>query len=195
MTAPKPALEEVTGYLGVGSLQVLGAFFVIDGYTGFFSLVELYAKSSAVAILFTVPLLVISYVVGMLSSLACEVILERAIRPHLTPTLFAMALATRREPLMVRYAEVERHSRLLHGCTFAFLLLAFGSLAERSNMPGYGVVGTVCFVIGLFIAILCPLLARRLQSELKRYVLAVGESPTYGDATLPISPGKALNAH
>jgi len=175
MPAPKPAVEEVSGYLGVGSLQLLGAFFIIDGYTGFFTLVELYAKSSAVAILFTVPLLVISYVLGMLTSLATEVGLERAVRPHLTAELFALALNTGKEPLIARYAEVERHSRLLHGCTLAFLLLAFGCLAERTNMPGYGVVGTVCFIVGVCIAFLCPFLARRLQSELKRYVLAVAE--------------------
>ena len=134
MPATKPALEEVTGYLGVGSLQFLGAFFIIDGYTGFFTLVELYAKSSAVAILFTIPLLVISYVLGLLSSLAAEVVLERAVRPHLTAELFAIALNTGKEPLITRYAEVERHSRLLHGCTLAFFLLALGSLAERTNM-------------------------------------------------------------
>jgi hypothetical protein len=178
MPTTKPALEEVSGYLGVGSLQLLGAFFIIDAYTGFFTLVELYAKSTAVAILFTVPLLVISYVLGMLSSLAVEVALERAVRPHLTAELFATALRTGKEPLIARYIEVERHSRLLHGCTRAFLLLAFGFLAERVNMSTYSVVGTVCFIIGIGIAILCPFLARRLQSELKRYVVAAAR----GDA-------------
>ena len=182
MPATKPALEEVSGYLGVGSLQLLGAFFIIDAYTGFFTLVELYAKSSAVAILFTIPLLVVSYVLGMLSSLATEVILERVVRPHLTAELFAVALNTGKEPLITRYAEVERQSRLLHGCTLAFLLLAFGSLAERTNMRTYGAVGTVCFIIGVCIAILCPFLARRLQSELKRYVLAAATPRAKSDA-------------
>ena len=78
--------------------------------------------------------------------------------------------------MIARYAEAERHSRLLHGCTLAFLLLALGSLAERTNMPGYGVVGTVCCIIGVCIAALCPFLARRLQAELERYVLAVAAS-------------------
>ena len=136
MPIPKPALEEVTGYLGVGSLQLLGAFFVADGLTGFYSLVEHYSKASSFAILFTVPLLVISYVLRLFSSLAVEATAEKLFRPVLNPVLFATTIMLARDPLTSRYLDVERHSRLLYGCTLAFLLLAVGSLLEQRNMPG-----------------------------------------------------------
>ena len=65
MASNKPVLEEVSGYLGVGSLELLGAFFVLDGISGFLSFIELYAKTSAWAILVTVPALVVAYVLGL----------------------------------------------------------------------------------------------------------------------------------
>jgi hypothetical protein len=182
MSPTKPALEEVTGYLGVGSLQLLGIFFVVDGLTGFYSLVEVYSKSSSFAILFTVPLLVISYVLGLFSSLAAAVFVERGFRSRLSADLFARVVQLGKEALTARYAEVERHSLLLYGCTLAFLLLAVGSLAERNNMPGFESVGTSCFFLGLVIGVACPFLARHLQSELKSYVLAVEHSSVKNDA-------------
>ena len=182
MPTTKPALEEVSGYLGVGSLQLLGIFLVVDGLTGFYSLIEIYSKSSSFAILFTVPLLVISYVLGLFSSLATEVLIEHILKPTLDAELFAIVVLLAREPLTARYAEVERHSRLLHGCTLAFLLLAVGSLAERTNMPGYESVGNTCFVLGLTLAAVCPFLARRLQSDLKSYVIAIKSASPARDA-------------
>ena len=68
MTPSKPALEEVTGYLGVGGLLLLGLFFVVDGQTNFWTTVEMYTKTGSFAILFTLPLLVISYVLGLLAA-------------------------------------------------------------------------------------------------------------------------------
>lgn len=55
MTPTKPSLEEVTGYLGVGALLMLGVFFLFDGPTNVWVTVEQYAKTSSFAILFTVP--------------------------------------------------------------------------------------------------------------------------------------------
>lgn len=182
MATTKPALDEVSGYLGVGSLQLLGAFFIVDGLTGFYLLVEKYAGASAFAIIFTVPLLVISYVLGLLSSLAVEALMQVFVKPALAPSLYAQAVRSGSEPLVARYVEVERHSRLLHGCTFAFVLLGSGSFLEQRNLEGFGSVGVLCFVAGIVIAALCPILAFRLQTELRSYVQAVVATSTGGDA-------------
>ena len=40
MSPTKPSLEEVTGYLGVGALLLLGIFFIVDGFTNFWTTVE-----------------------------------------------------------------------------------------------------------------------------------------------------------
>lgn len=173
MTATKPSLEEITGYLGVGSLLLLGVFFVIDGPTNFWTTVEKYANTASFAILFTVPLLVIAYVLGLLASLTVQVAIERMLTPVLTPELFALAAHKSREPLLNRYLEVERTSRLLHGCTLAFVLLAIGSLLERRYLPpGQESVSTICFILGIAISGACPFLSRHLQRQLSRYIAA-----------------------
>jgi hypothetical protein len=135
--------------------------------------VEHYAKTSSFAILFTVPLLVISYVLGLLSSLAVQSLHDRLFTPILSPNLFAAAAKKTREPLLNRYLEVERHCRLLHGCTLAFLFLGVGSMSVGRYLPaGQESVALVCLAIGLGLSFSCPFLARRLQLQLKLYVQA-----------------------
>ncbi len=163
MSPTKPGIEEVSGYLGVGSLLLLGAFLIADGLTGFYLLVAHYAKEPAFAILFAVPLLVISYVLGLFSCLAAELVVKRFALPRLDSRLFAAVVRSDKAALLARYLEAERHSRLLYGCTFAFLLLGVGSLVVRPRMSGFDSVGTACFVIGILLAALCPLLARTIQ--------------------------------
>ena len=166
MYPSKPGVEEVSGYLGVGSLQLLGAFLIADGLTGFYLLLAHYAKEPAFAILFAVPLLVISYVLGLFSCIAVELAVKRFASPLLNSKLFAAVVRSNRESLLARFLESERHSRLLYGCTLAFLLLGVGSLIVRPRMSGFDSVGTACFLIGLLLAGLCPLLARTIQRNL-----------------------------
>ena len=173
MTSTKPSLEEVTGYLGVGALLLLGIFFIIDGFTNFWITVEQYAKTASFAILFTVPLLVICYVLGLLASLTIQALLDRFLPLILNAGLFAAAAQKGREALLARYLEVERHSRLLYGCTLAFLLLALGSLAVQKYLPpGQEAVSLACLVVGVVLATACPVLARHLQQHLRSYVSA-----------------------
>jgi len=40
----KPILEDVTGFLGVGTLEILGIFFILDGAYGFLSFIEYIPK-------------------------------------------------------------------------------------------------------------------------------------------------------
>mgnify|MGYP000851875848 CR=1 FL=1 len=184
MSSAKPSLEEITGFLGVGALLLLGIFFIIDGFTNFWVTVEQYARTGSFAILFTVPLLVISYVLGLLASLTVQTLIERLLPPVLSPGLFAAAAQKHREPLLNRYLEVERHSRLLYGCTLAFLLLAVGSLAVQKYLPpGQELVAVACFVIGVAMASACPVLARRLQLQVSLYVDAFeSRAPAASDA-------------
>ncbi|MDO9178040.1 MAG: hypothetical protein Q7U16_06905 [Agitococcus sp.] len=173
MTDSKPAIEEVSGYLGVGSLELLGIFFILDGISEFLEFIEIYAKTSTWAVLVTVPALVVAYVIGVFSSLGAEIVLSRYMRPILTPELFAYVTSSKNEQLVQRYADAERHSRLLYGCSIAFFLLAIGSWLEVRMMGKFGFVGYVGLVAGLGISLLCPLLARYIQAELIPFVEAV----------------------
>ena len=174
MPPTKPALEEVSGYLGVGSLQLLGAFFIIDGATNFVPFIEPIFKTTTWTLLATVPLLVISYILGLISSLGAEAIVTRVVQPPLTAELFAAVSASGNDMLVQRYIDVERHTRLLHGCIVSFVVLALGCWSEVGMLNKFGFIGYLCLAGGLVIALLCPVLAWRLQRQLVPFIVAVG---------------------
>lgn len=76
MDQPK-SLEAATAYIAVGSLQVLGIFFVLDGLFGFLTFIEEYAKTTAWGILVSVPLITVSYLLGVLSGSIADAFFER----------------------------------------------------------------------------------------------------------------------
>lgn len=162
----KPTLEEVTGYLGIGSLEILGMFFIIDGRANFVPFAEPIVSTTVWALLATVPLLVVSYVLGLISSLAAEAILTHVMPRSRMAELFADISTSGIEPLIQRFADVERHSRFLYGCTFAFIVLAIGCWSEVAMLDRFGFVGYLCLAGGIVISFICPLLALRLQREL-----------------------------
>lgn len=166
MGTSKSALEEFSGYLGVGSLELLGIFFILDGTHDFLGFVERFAQTNAWAILVSVPLLVVAHVLGLVSSLAVDSLIKRIFRPILTPKLFAQVALSSNQLLIQRYVEADRNSRLLYGCALAFMLVAIGSRVEVGMMQECGVVGYIGFGSGLAGAVVCPYLARRLQSEI-----------------------------
>lgn len=178
MADGKPALEEVTGYLGVGSLEMLGIFFALDGISGFLSFIEIYAKTSAWAILVTVPILVVSYVTGLCSSFAAQWFVHKLRGNLLTPEQFAFVSTSKNEPLIQRYAETERNSRLLYGCSIAFIFVGVGSALEVRMMAQFGFVGYLGLIGGLLLASACLFLARELQREIAKFIEAVREINT-----------------
>ena len=173
MASAKPEIEEVSGFLGVGSLAILGIFFILDGASGFLAFVEVYAKTSTWAILVTVPVLVVAYVFGIISSLGVEALLEKVLPSALTPALFRTVSESKNDALMQKYLDAERRGLLLHGCVAAFLLLAVGSWAEAQMMAPFGFVGYIGLIGGLAVAVLCPILARRNQREVAVFAQAI----------------------
>lgn len=171
MTIDKASLEEVTGYLGIGALELLAAFFIIDGYSNFFELVEWYSKTSSWAILFTVPGIVIAYVLGVVSVATFEIFIPVPV--VLTPEVFAQAVKSKSEPLLRRYSEVERVARLLNGASLAFLLIAVGLLAEVRMLGRFGFVGYVGAFCAVVLTCLCPFVSHKLQSRFLPYLRAV----------------------
>ncbi len=161
----KLSLENITGFLGVGTLEILGIFFILDGTSGFLLFVESYSNTSTWAILVTVPLLVVAYVFGLLTSIGTELLSNRVFPNKITPDLFASVVSIDNELLSAKFVEYERQSQLLYGCAFAFLLLGIGSLAEVPMMGRFGFVGYVGLVGGLCVAMLCPIIAKQLQNQ------------------------------
>ena len=194
MLSTKPAIEELSGFLGVGSLEVLGVFFILDGTSGFLAFVELYSKTSAWAILVSVPLLVVAYVVGLISSLGVDALVQMLFPSRLTPELFRAVSESKNDSLMQKYLDAERQTLLLHGCMAAFLLLALGSWAEVTMMAPFGFVCFMGLVGGIVVAALCPVLACRLQTKVRVFAEAVVGSTAFSQPA-QTTPNPALNAN
>jgi hypothetical protein len=60
MAQPNAGIEQVSGYLGVGSLVVLGALFVVDGAANLVPFLETVFRTTTWTLLAAVPMLVIS---------------------------------------------------------------------------------------------------------------------------------------
>lgn len=165
MTLTKHPTEELSGSLGVGSLEILGVFFILDGSFGFLSFIEDYSHTSTWTILVAVPLLVVAYVLGLISSLAMEATLGVLLPSKLTPVLFRAVSELKNDALMQRFLDAERHTLLLYGCSIAFLLLGIGSWVEVKMMGQFSFVGYMGFAGGIAIAISCPIIASRLQTQ------------------------------
>lgn len=170
----KATLEELTGYLGVGAIEMLGAFFIGDGQSNLIDWIGLLKGSQTLAIAGAVPLLVICYVLGLVTVTMVQGGMRFLVRPVITPKLFAEISTSDNDVLVRRFAEVERHSRLLYGCSGAFLVLSIGCLFEVKQVgANLAYVGYVCFALGLCVAISCIPLGHRLQLELAAWSAAV----------------------
>lgn len=183
MVVEKTSFEELTGYVGIGALELLAAFFIIDGFSNFFELVEWYSKTSSWAILFTVPGVVVAYVLGAITALTAESFLPGT--SLLTASLYAQVVASRSEPVLRRHNEVERISRVLNGASIAFVLLALGLLSEVRMLGRFGFVGYCGFVAGVIIAVLCPIVARNQQRRFLQHAQAVFGLPADTQPSLP----------
>lgn len=175
MVPDKASLESVTGYLGVGALELFALALIVHGISGSPDLAETVASVDSQALLVLVPVLVVATILGLFTSLAVEHLLR--LTPLLTPELFALVATSGNDAIIQLHAEVERHSRLLNGCLIAFILLGFSCLAETRHMgrlAGLGYLGAgICVVL----AVLCPLVARQRQRHLRACVAAVCGSP------------------
>jgi len=95
-----------------------------------------------------------------MTCLGTEILLNRVLPNKLTPKLFGTVISINNDLINAKFIEVERQSRLLNGCFFAFLVLAIGSL-----MAQFGFVGYIGLFVGLVVAVMCPIIARHLQSQ------------------------------
>lgn len=165
MVEKKPELEEIAGYAGVGSLEILGIFFILDGLSGFLSFIETYSDTKTWSILVTMPLLVVAYIFGLLSSLVVATLSNRFIPSCIQPDLIARILVSKVQPLVSRMAEVERCQRVLHGATLGFVLLATGALVETRMMGQFAFVGYIGCLGGLLVSASCLTVAVKIRTE------------------------------
>jgi hypothetical protein len=167
LTAP---VETITGRLGVGSICFLAFFLAIDGMQiGAFHLVETYGDSVTFGIVAALPTAVVAYIFGIFCVGTADLVLSRfaAFQEPDPEKIYALSKSGG-DLLKYNYSEINRVLELLKGLFIAFILLAFGTLLDASNMIGYENIVIVSFIIAIGLSVLSLLFARRSIIKVKR---------------------------
>lgn len=173
------SIQGAGGTLSVGSLTFLGIFLVVDGLSGLYLLIERYAKDSAWPVLFALPALVVSYILGLVVTAASEPVFARIRHeaPGTEVQEFAIVAATQNAAVVERYLDLYQHQVLLEGSAPGFLLLSVGSWFARQWLGSFSFFGWLCALGFAGLAIICPLVANGLRRK-RRILLSSAESRT-----------------
>lgn len=186
MVTPKLSHDDVLGYLGVGSLQILGLFLILDGLFNFLAFVENYAKTVAWALFVSVPLIVVSYVLGLISAKIAEIFYYRSAGSReVREATFLSAAASGNDIVFDSYAQTERHRALLLGSAAACITLGVGALAEIRMMQGFEYVALIGAGLAFFGAFFFPWMARRLDEGCQERIRKWVEKTESADAVAP----------
>ncbi len=154
-------LEDITSYLGIGSLHLLGLALMANKSFDFFRFFEAFSKTSGWAILFAIPLIVTMYLTGLISVLLADVMFSFIDRRNFaTAKVLPMLYLGNSERLWSAFVESEKHRRLLKGCSLGFLTLAGG--IEESHL--FFAVSFPVYIVAV-IAALCPLAANLIRRD------------------------------
>jgi hypothetical protein len=156
-------VETITGRLGVGSIAFLAIFLAVDGMQiGVFHLVETYGNSVTFGIVTALPTAVVAYILGVFCVGTADLVLSKfsAFQEPNPKIVYALSKSGG-DLLKQSYSETIRNLELLKGSFFAFILLAFGTVLDASNMRGYEIVVVLAFVIAIGLSALSLLFARR----------------------------------
>ena len=168
MDISKASLEDVTGAMGVGSLYVLGIFFVLDGCYGFLGFTEEYAQTVTWTIVAAIPIAFVTYLLGLISITTSEILfsLNRKHREALN-VIQDIFVSTTNNFLIGEFIAYNRRQKLLKGSTPAFVVLAFGSWSEVRMMGSFGTVGYIGLLGGLLAAAVSGFCALYLTSRMQ----------------------------
>jgi hypothetical protein len=140
MAASSDALASFAGPAGVGALCLLGIFLLFDGFApALFPTFEQYAKTSSWGVVAAVPVLAISYVIGLSLMTGAERSLTAI--AGLTTTAEALDLArlasgsSKDSAVSIAYLEHGRNRTVLGGGALALLVVGLGAISEIRNLP------------------------------------------------------------
>ena len=175
----KQTIGDITGYLGLGSLAILGLFLILDGRMDILGLIEQYASTSTWSAVVAIPILVVAYLLGVIVVTISDIVFDSKFEQVYPQTsLFTSVATSENETVIEKYVELERVRRLMVGSILPFLLLGLGSLSEVKNIPvGREPVGYLGLLLGLSAAVFCPFVARRVYKKnvafVKHYIDSV----------------------
>jgi hypothetical protein len=152
-------ISTFAGPTGVGALGILGVFLFLDGRApGFFPTFEQYAKTSSWNIVAAIPVLAVSYVLGLCLMIASERALTGVVGPSRKSEAADIALvgtagAVKDSSVSQVYLEALRNRAVLCGGAVALLVLAFGALSDTSNLPNLRGVIVVAVIATSLLAV------------------------------------------
>src|SRR5215211_6113855 len=107
MSAYDKLLGDLTAFLGVGALHILGFFLILDGNFNVYFFLEDYMQSSTWIFFVVIPLLVVAYVLGVLSKILSNLVVSKIFgRNDERNKLFARVAIVENEMLSNRYIEM-----------------------------------------------------------------------------------------
>ena len=174
-------IESLTGLLAVGSLGILGIFLIVDGQTNVFLIFEEYGKSTSWGIFAAVPMLVLSYLLGLFLSQIAEILFTKIAQLNSAneEQQFIKIVRFGNEHVINRYSELTRQKRLLESASIAFLLLSLGALSEVKQMQGWELVAYGSSAGALVIAVISPLIAIRVSQKIENLISVLSEIKDY----------------
>jgi hypothetical protein len=160
------ALSTFAGPTGVGALCLLAVFLFLDGRApDLFPTFELYAKTSTWSVVAAVPVLAISYVLGLSVMIASERAIGTVAKQNAAQRISEarmVAAGVDKDSLAAQlYVDALRNRAVLAGGALALVLLGIGALSEVRNLRSLRPVILAAVVGALALAVLAAYFAIR----------------------------------
>jgi hypothetical protein len=132
-------ISSAVGPAGIGALCVLGILLILDGRSpAVLGTVERYGNTTTWGIVAAVPLLAITYLLGILVVTAAESLMHTTFGPSfVTETSDLLRIGNfplDKSALAQGYVQLRQESRLLAGSSIALIFLALGAFSEIPNV-------------------------------------------------------------
>jgi hypothetical protein len=160
------ALSTFAGPSGVGALCLLAVFLFLDGRAPeLFPTFELYAKTSTWSVVAAVPVVAISYVLGLSVMIASEQVIANVAKQsesERTSMARMVSAGPGKDSLAAQlYVDALRNRAVLAGGAMALALLGLGALSEVRNLPNLRAVIVVAALGAVMFSMLAAYLAVR----------------------------------
>lgn len=165
LAAVSRGFSEITGAFGVGSLWLLTLFLVLDAAANVYAVVEASATSASWSAFVAVPMIVASFVAGVISMALGAEIRGALTRSRTTEAeRLAMVIDRDRKLLSDAYQQFALRRSVLDGAMPALVALSV-AVALEGLVFGLATLGTVLAAASLVAAAAAFILAHRLETE------------------------------
>ena len=165
MFSEKFDIKGLFGVFGVGSLIILGIFFILNGTIELWDTLEAAIELKGWNVLVSVPLVVVSYLFGIIAIEIADVFLRTKRAKELDIKTIQQLAKENNQFLQSLYFENQQTQRLLKGGAVAFIFISIGSLLNGLHWSGIGILGIVGSVGALALTIICLIISKLVRID------------------------------